>query len=79
MQSNLRRRPARPVEGVEDGVALDDVRDGVDEVVQDEVEPQQAGRLLGNVLGEDGAAVLADGVGEIHQQRAGTGGRDRNR
>jgi len=60
--------------GMQDGIALDDVRDGVDELVQDEIEPQQAGGFLGNVLRIDAAFFLADGVGEIHQQGAGSGG-----
>jgi hypothetical protein len=62
------------VERVLDGVALDDLRDGVDEVVEDEVEPQQAGGFLGDVLREDGAAVFPDGVRHVHEQGAGTGG-----
>ena len=31
------------VVGLEDGVALDDVGDGVDEVIEDEIEPEEAG------------------------------------
>jgi hypothetical protein len=58
---------------VEHGVALDDVGDGVHQVVQDQVQAQQAGGLLRDVLRVDAAALLADGVGDVHQQRAGAG------
>lgn len=62
------------VVGMEDGITLDDVGDGVDELVQDEIEPQQAGGFLRDVLRIDAAFFLADGVGEAHQQGARTGG-----
>jgi hypothetical protein len=58
---------------VEHGVALDDVGDGVHQVVQDQVQAQQAGGFLRNVLRVDAAALLADGMGDVHQQRAGAG------
>ncbi len=67
------QRLAIPVVGMQHGVALDDVGDGVHQVVQDQVQAQQAGGFLRDVLREDGAALLADGMGQIHQQRAGTG------
>ena len=57
-----------------DGVALDDVGDGADEVVENKVEPQQPRGFLRDVLGVDGAALFADGVGEVHEQGSGTGG-----
>ena len=57
-----------------DGVTLNDVGDRVDEIIQDEVEPEQAGGLLGNVLRVEAALFFADSVGEVHQQGAGTGG-----
>jgi len=50
-----------------DGVTLNDVGDRVDEIIQDEVEPEQAGGLLGNVLRVEAALFFADSVGEIHQ------------
>lgn len=62
------------VVGMEDGVALDDLGDGVDEVIEDEIEAQQAGGFLRDVLGKDGAAILADGVGHGHEQSAGACG-----
>lgn len=62
------------VEGMENGIALNDLGDGLDEVVEDELEPQQACGFLRDVVGEDGAAILAEGVGEIHEQGAGAAG-----
>ena len=69
----LLQRLAVPVIGMQQGVALDDVGDGVDQVVQNQVQAQQAGGFLRDVLGVDGAALLADGVGQVHQQGAGPG------
>ncbi len=60
--------------GVEDGVSLDDVGDGVDEVVEDEVEAEEAGGFLGDVLRVEGAFFLPDAVGEVHEEGAGAGG-----
>lgn len=54
------------------GVALDDVLDGVDEVVEDKVEAQHAGGFLRDVLRIDCAAVFADGMRQVHEQRART-------
>ena len=51
------QRLAVSVVGVEQGVALDDVGDGMHQVVQDQVQAQQAGGFLRNVLGVDAAAV----------------------
>lgn len=53
---------------------MDDIGDGVDEVVEDEVKAEEVGGFLRDVLGVDGAARLADGMGDIHQQGTGTGG-----
>ena len=61
------------VERMQNGIALDDIRDRMNQVVENQVEAQQAGRFLGNILREYRAAVLADRVGEIHEQRAGAG------
>jgi len=58
---------------MEHGVALDDVGDGVNQVVQNQIQAQQAGGFLRDVLRKNGAALLADGVGEVHQECAGTG------
>jgi hypothetical protein len=71
----LLQRLALPVVGVGQGIALDDVGNGVDQVVEDQVQTQQARRLLGDVLREEGAALFADGVGQAHEQGAGAGGR----
>ena len=60
----LLQRLAVPVVGVEHGVALDDVGDGVHQVVEDQVQAQQAGGFLRDVLRIDAAALLADGVGD---------------
>ena len=57
-----------PVVGLQNGIPLDDVRDGVDEVIQNEIEPQEAGGFLRNVLCVDGAAVLADRMSQVHQE-----------
>ena len=62
------------VVGIADGVALDDVGDGVDQAVEDEIEAEEAGGFLGDVFGVEGAFLLADGVGEVHEQGAGAGG-----
>lgn len=59
---------------VQDGVALNDVGDGVNEVVQDQIEAQQTGGLLGNILRVEAALFFADLMGEIHQQGPGTCG-----
>ena len=61
--------------GVQQGVALDDVGNGMHQVVQDQVQAQQVGGFLRNVLGVNAATAFADGMGHVHQQGAGTGGR----
>ena len=60
--------------GMQQGVALNDVLDGMHQIVQDQVKPQQTGRFLRNVLGENGTAVFTNGMGNVHQQGARTGG-----
>ena len=57
--------------GVKQGVALNNVGDGVNQVVQNQIQAQQAGGFLRDVLRVDCAAPLADGVGNIHEERAG--------
>ena len=55
-------------------IALNDVLDGMHQVVQDQVQAQHAARFLRNILRVDGTAVFADGVRQVHQQRARTRG-----
>ena len=54
--------------GMQQGVALNDVLDGMHQIVQDQVKPQQTGRFLRNVLGKNGAAIFTNSMGNIHQQ-----------
>src|SRR5436190_2254686 len=54
------------VVGLENGAALDHVRNRMNEIVEDEIKPQQVGRFLGNVLRIDSTTVLADSMREIH-------------
>ena len=60
------------VVGVQQGVALNDVLDGMDKVVEDQVQAQHSAGFLRNILRVNGTAVFADLVCQTHQQRART-------
>ena len=53
----------------------DNVRDRMHQIVEDQVQAQQAGGFLRDVLRKDAATIFPDGVRHVHQQRARTGGR----
>ncbi|GDB82024.1 hypothetical protein HmCmsJML189_01946 [Escherichia coli] len=69
------QRAAVLVERMQNSVALDNVRDRMHQVVEDQVQTQQAGGFLRDILGKDAATIFPNGVRHVHQQRAGTGGR----
>src|SRR5690606_23448490 len=52
---------------VQNGITLNDVLNGMHQVVQNQVESQQARRFLADILRINGAFVLANSVGNVHQ------------
>ena len=53
-------------------IALNDVLDGMHQVVENQIQAQHAAGFLRNILRINGTAVFTDGMRQTHQQRART-------